>query len=153
MLVAVDGQRYTYLRRGDEVDGCLVVLENLEHLTQEAVGQKHAARLDANRGNAILGGDGLDLVQFGLVAHQRTRSLRVHRIQQTHGDVVHTCWSDAGGVQDLGTEIGKLGSLVKVELAHRLGVSHHARVVVVHTVDVGPDLNLFGTDSGTDDRS
>lgn len=56
-------------------------------------------------------------------------------------------------MQDLGTEVGKLGSLLEVELVDGLGVIYYARVVVVHTVDVGPNLYLVGGKHRADERS
>ena len=51
-------------------------------------------------------------------------------------------------MQDLGAEVGQLGGLVEVEAVHGACAFYDARVVVVHAVDVGPDLHLFGADGG-----
>lgn len=40
-------------------------------------------------------------------------------------------------MQNLCAEVSKLGSFLEVELAYSLGLLNHARVVVVHTVDIG----------------
>ena len=55
-------------------------------------------------------------------------------------------------MQDLGTEVGQLGSLFKVQLVHGLRLVHHSGIVVVHAVDVGPYLYFLGIDGGTDER-
>ena len=46
-------------------------------------------------------------------------------------------------MQDLCAKVCELRSLFKVEVAYRRCLVHHARVVVVHTVYVGPDLDFF----------
>ena len=56
-------------------------------------------------------------------------------------------------MQDLGTEIGQLCCLLKVELVYGICLVNDARVVVVHAVDVGPDLNFLSTESHADERS
>ena len=48
-------------------------------------------------------------------------------------------------MQDFRAEIGQLGCFLKVELAHRRGVFHDARVVVVHAVDIRPYLDFLGS--------
>lgn len=56
-------------------------------------------------------------------------------------------------MQNLCAEVSKLGSFFEVELTYSLGLLNHARVVVVHTVDIGPYLNLLGRQSRSDERS
>ena len=53
-------------------------------------------------------------------------------------------------MQYLSTEVGKLCRFLEVELAHGFRVLHEARVVVVHAVDVGPNLYLLGIDSSSE---
>ena len=48
----------------------------------------------------------------------------------------------------LGAEVGQLGGFVEVELTHGHGAFHDAGIVVVHAVDVGPDLYLVGLEGG-----
>ena len=47
-------------------------------------------------------------------------------------------------MQNLCTEVCKLGALLEVEVTYRRCTFHHAGVVVVHAVDIGPDLDLLG---------
>ena len=56
-------------------------------------------------------------------------------------------------MQNLCSEVSQLGSLLEVQLVNGLGAINHAWVVVVHTVDIGPNLNLIGSDSSSDERS
>lgn len=44
-------------------------------------------------------------------------------------------------------EIGKLGGFLEVQVVHGRSLFHETRVVVVHSVDVGPDLYLIGFQS------
>ena len=86
------------------------------------------------------------------IVNQRALGRRVECAEQTHGNVVqfrrlHTC-----GVQNLGTEISKLGSLLKIQAFHWTRVFNIARVIVVHTVNVGPDFNLLRADSSANER-
>ena len=40
-----------------------------------------------------------------------------------------------------------------MQICHWFGIFHHARVVVVHAVDVSPNLDFFGAYGRTDERS
>ena len=55
-------------------------------------------------------------------------------------------------MQNLGSEVCQLSSLLEVQLVNRLCAINHAWVVVVHTVDISPDLNLVSSDSSTNQR-
>ena len=55
-------------------------------------------------------------------------------------------------MQDLGTKVGQLGCLLEVQLMHGFGMVYDTRVVVVHTIDIGPYLNLLSTDGSTHER-
>ena len=54
-------------------------------------------------------------------------------------------------MKDLRTEVSKLRSLIEVEVAHWLCSFHETWVIVVHTINICPDLNLVSTDSRTYD--
>ena len=56
-------------------------------------------------------------------------------------------------MQNLCTEICQLSSLLEVELVNGLRLVDHTWVVIMHTVDVRPDLNLLGIDGSTNQRS
>ena len=47
-------------------------------------------------------------------------------------------------MQDFCTEIGQFCSFFKIELAHRGRAFHETGVIVVHAVDVGPNLDFIG---------
>ena len=55
-------------------------------------------------------------------------------------------------MQDFRTEVCEFGSFFEVEFFDRGCVFDESWVVVVHTVDVGPNLDFFGGNSGTDKR-
>ena len=56
-------------------------------------------------------------------------------------------------MEDLGAEVGQLGCLVEIEAMDGRGPVNNARVIVVHAIDVGPDLHFRGADGGPDERS
>ena len=51
----------------------------------------------------------------------------------------------------LGSKVCQLGCLLKVKVAYGLGLVNYTGIVVVHAVNIGPDLNLIGLDGGTQD--
>ena len=128
-----------------------MLLESLEHLEQEAVGKEHTARLDVDARDVVLGRYGLDGVAHADVVDECARLFGLHRVEQAYGDVVQAGRQHAGRVQDFCAEIGQLGGLLEVQLADGTGALHIARIVVVHAVDVGPDIYLVGLDGGADD--
>ena len=55
-------------------------------------------------------------------------------------------------MEDLGSEVSQLGSLFEVKLVNRLRLVNDTRVVIVHTVDIRPDLDLLSIDGSTYER-
>ncbi len=49
-------------------------------------------------------------------------------------------------------EIGQFGSFVEMEFMNRLGLLHKPGVVVMHSVDICPDFDLFGQQGATYQR-
>ena len=49
-------------------------------------------------------------------------------------------------------QISQLGSLFKMELAHGRCSLNEARIIIMHTVNVCPDLDLLRTEGGPDKR-
>ena len=111
------------------------------------MGQEHAIAFYIDRTNAVLGCHGFNT--FGAVdmGDPGATGFRLHRIFQQHSDVPFLGGQDAGGMQDLGPEIGQLGRLVKAQLLDGMGLTHHTRIVIVHAINVGPYLNLFAANS------
>ena len=105
--------------------------------------QQHARGFDLDGGDIVFSGDGLDLTVFSLVTNGCSLCIGIHCVQQTHGDASVLGGLDAGRVQDLRSKVSQLCSLLEMQLVHRLGFVNHTRVVVMHTVDIGPDLNLL----------
>lgn len=56
-------------------------------------------------------------------------------------------------MQNFGAEVSQLCSLFELQLVDGLRLVYHTRVVVVHTVDVGPDLDFLSVQCSTDERS
>ena len=52
-------------------------------------------------------------------------------------------------MQNFGSEVGQLGSFIETHVPNRVGVFHETGVVVVHAVDIGPDLYFGGSDGSS----
>ena len=56
-------------------------------------------------------------------------------------------------MQNLCTEVSQLGCFFEVQLAYRSGLVNNTRVVIVHTVDICPDLDFGSVHCCSDQRS
>ena len=121
-----------------------MVLERFKDLVQKAVGKQHASALYLYGRDAVLGCHGLYGAVRRSVEYQCAGSLRFEGVEQAHGYVVQLGRQHAGRMQNLGAEICQLGGLFKMERAHRRRALYKAGVVIVHTVDIGPNLDLLG---------
>ena len=110
--------------------------------------KQHTAGLDFDGRDIVLSGYRLDFPFLRIVGDECTRSRRVHCIEQTHGDVGVLGGLNTGGVQDFCAEVCQLGRFFKMKVTHRRSLVHNTRVVVVHTVDVRPNLD-FGSIDGS----
>lgn len=137
---------------GDHVDCGVVLLEDFEHAAQEAIGQQHVAALDFYGCDSVFGRNGLDGLRRLRIIDYGSRRLGFHGVEQSHGDICRFGRLDTCGMQNLGAEVCQLGRLLEVEFSDGTCVVDISRVVVVHTVYVGPDLNLIGTNGGADQR-
>ena len=153
MLGIVDRNGYTYFGRTNHVDRSLVTFKDFEYFTQETMSKQHTAGLDFDSCDIILCSYCLDFAFLRIVGDECTRSRGIHCIEQTHGDVSILGRLDTGRVQDFCTEVCQLGCLFKMKMAHGRGLVHNTRVVVVHTVDVRPNLDFGSIDSRTYQRS
>ena len=153
MSVVVNTHAYTYLRSSNHVDWSLVALENLEYLAQETCSEEHAATLDFDGCNIVLCCHSLDLATYDYVVDDGTVCLRIHGVLQANWNTCILGWLNTGRVENLGSEVSQLCCLLEVQLAYCLCVLYDTRVVVVHTIDIGPDLNLVSWESCTYERS
>ena len=115
--------------------------------------KQHAAGFYLDGRNVVLGSHRLNLTLLRFVGNQRTRSSGVHRIEQTDGDIGILGRLDAGRVQNLGTEVCQLGGLFEMQMTHRRSLVHNTGVVVVHAVDIRPNLDFGSVDGSTNQRS
>ena len=58
---------------------------------------------------------------------------------------------DSGRMQHLRAEIGQLGGFGERDGLHAMAAGHDGGVGGQHAVDIGPDLDLLGADTGADD--
>ena len=120
----------------------MIAFEYLKDFAEETVSEKHSAGLDLDCGDVVLGCDGLDGARVEIVVDRGSRGVRFHSIEKPYRNVGVFCRKNAGRMKDLCSEITELGGLVKVEVAHRRSAFDHARVIVVHTVNVCPNLDF-----------
>ena len=66
----------------------------------------------------------------------------VDRVFQQDGNPVVLTGLDRGRVQNFRPEIGQFGCLAETHRANGVGVVDKTRVVIMHAVDVGPNLHL-----------
>ena len=59
---------------------------------------------------------------------------------------------DASGVKDLRSEVCQLRGFLEVEATHGRRSIDDTGVVVVHAIDICPDLDLVDLEGGTDER-
>ena len=52
-------------------------------------------------------------------------------------------------MQNLGTEVSQLGSLLEMQLMNGSSLVNHSRVIIVHAVNIRPDLNLLSIEGCT----
>ena len=83
----------------------------------------------------------------------RAVTSRIARIQDVNRDILLDRRKHRRRVQDLCAKIRQLGGLIKADYFDPAGVRAKIRVSRHHPVNVGPDFNLVGTKSCTDDSS
>jgi hypothetical protein len=77
----------------------------------------------------------------------------LHGIEQPDRHLIELGGPDGSGVEDLGAEVSEFGGFFEAELFDGDGLFDDAGVVVVHAVDIGPDLADGGIDGGGDEGS
>ena len=60
-------------------------------------------------------------------------------------------WLDAGGVQNLCPEISQFGGFLEVQATHWCCGINEARIIIVHPIDIRPDLDLVNFEGSTDE--
>src|SRR5690606_6258331 len=80
-------------------------------------------------------------------------SLGVYCIENTYKHHVALCRVNTFGMQTLCTNVRQLGRLINTQVRERFRTTHHTRVIVVHAIDICPDLNLIGPQSRPDKGS
>lgn len=152
VTVGIDGHGDTHFGCCYHIDGCLVALEDLEHLAHKAVGEEHAAALDAEGDDVVLGSNGSDTVGALMPADEGAMGFGIHGVEKADGYVVDLGGQDTCGVEYLSAEISKFGSLVEGEFGHGFGVVNESGVIVVHAIDVCPYLDLVSKERSTNER-
>ena len=152
MAVVVNGHWNADLTGGNHIDRCLIALEYLEDFAEEAAGPKHTARLNLYCRDVVLGCNCLNLSTNENIIDDCSLSLRVHGVLQADRNPGIFGRLNACRMKYLSAKVSKFWSLLEVQLAHCLGLVDDTWVVVVHSVNVGPYLNLVCVDSCSDKR-
>src|ERR1700722_11383039 len=143
-----DGDGYGHFRGGDHIDGGAVFFEDLEYLPQETVSEEHATAPDIDGDNAVFGSYGLYAFGTGGFGDQGAFGPGLHGIEQPDGHLIELSGPDGSGMEDLGAEVSQLSGFFEAELFDGHGLFDDAGVVVMHTVDIGPDLADGSVDGG-----
>ena len=143
--IIVDSKSDTHFRGRHHVDACAVGSRTFQRpFVQKAVGKQHASALYLYGRDAVLGCHGL----YGAVGRVLNISVpgasgsRV--LSRRTGMLCSLAGNTQAGCRILSAEICQLGGLFKMERAHRRRALYKAGVVIVHTVDIGPNLDLLG---------
>ena len=76
------------------------------------------------------------------IANHSTWCCRIHRIEQFHRHIRIFSRQNTSWVQNFRTKICQLSRLIKVQMTHWCSILHETRVIIVHTIYIGPNLNL-----------
>ena len=153
MLAVVNSNGNPYFRSRYHINRSLVIFECFKYFPQETCCQQHTSALDLDRRNVILGSYSLDLAFFSSIRNQGTRSIRLHCIQQANRDIIDFSRQDTSRMQDLRPEISQFCRFFEMQMTNRRRSFYESRIVIVHTIDICPDLYLFCLDSRTNQRS
>ena len=140
-------------RSGNHVDARVERVEYVENLAHEPRGEQHSRRDYPYGCDAVFCGYGFNLAAFHLVVYNRAFCRRVKGVEKPYGYSCELCGKNAGGVEYLRPEICEFRSLLKVELVNGFCSLNKARVVVVHSVYVGPYLYFLRLDCRANQRS
>lgn len=62
------------------------------------------------------------------------------------------CRNDCRRMKYLGAEVSQFGGFIKSKLRNRNSLFHYPRVIIMHSIDIRPDLNLLGLDGCANER-
>mmetsp|Transcript_42944 Transcript_42944/g.115761 ORF Transcript_42944/g.115761 Transcript_42944/m.115761 type:complete len:293 (-) Transcript_42944:72-950(-) len=153
----VQGQRHRDLRRGDDVDGGLKLVEDLKDVREEAVLAQHARAPDDDHGDAGLAAHGRDGTLPAFASHQFGDDAGAwlvgeHGVAHAHRHLAQPRRHDCGWVHHLGPKHRKLRSLLIGQDPDGLRRGNEARVRGQDAADILPDLHLRGMQRCPDHR-
>ena len=149
----VDAERYTYFARGNHIDAGLVFVEDAENFAHKACGKEHSRADNFDYGDVIFGCNCFDAPFFAVIIDECAGSFRVEGVLQSHGNTSISSWLNTGWVKNFCTKVSQFCCFLKTKLTHGSCAFNKTRVVVVHPVDVCPNLNLTCANGCTDERS
>src|SRR5690554_4420378 len=74
---------------------------------------------------------------------KRTSRSWIEGIEQPYRNIVFACWKYTLGMQDFSAKIGQLRCFIKTKVSNRFSPGHYPWVIVVHSINIRPDLHLF----------
>src|SRR5215470_8814354 len=156
--VVVYRKRDAGLGGGGHVDRRVVALEHFEDAAQESGGRQAASGADGDDGDAFLGGHGLGHAArvnfvFYFCDYFCSGGFGIAGVQDPDGNVFLLGWRDRGGVQDFGSEARQFGGFVEGHHGNAAGFRAEARIGGHDAVDIGPDFDAAGVESGANDGS
>ena len=97
----------------------------------------------------------MDLTGFlhgsGLRGDARAFHIGPPGVQNQDRNILFKSGKNGRRMQHFGAEVRHFGSFGEGDAFHAAAAGHDARVGGEHAIDVGPDLDFFGVDTGGDD--
>ena len=115
--------------------------------------QQHPAGFNFDGSDIIFSSYRLDFALLRIVRDQCTRSFRIHGVEQTYRDIGVLGRLNTSGMQDFCAEVCQLRRFLKMKMTYGSRLVYNTRIIVVHTINVSPNLNFGSIDSRTDQRS
>src|SRR5580698_7890650 len=152
-LIGVDGERDADFGGGDDVDGDFMTVEGFEDGAQKSVGEEHARGGDIDDGDALFGCDRFENVFAlrGAGGDAGAFARGIARIQNIDRNIFLDGRKHGGRVQNFCAEVGEFGCFVEADDFDAAGFGADARVGSENPVDIGPDFDALGAESGAED--
>ncbi len=141
------------LGRTDQVHRQAVLLEQREHVGQEADLLPHADAFHRHQHDAIAAADRLDAQhQLGIAVDAGTRQIRALGVQNRHRHAGIAARLDRARMQHLGAGGGDFLRFVIVQPGQQPRIRHFFRVGAEHARHVGPDFHPAGAEQRAEVR-
>lgn len=132
----------------DDID--FFFCESAEKALGDAGDADHAAALELEKGDVVDGGDAFDCgaEEAAFVVDDGAGEVRLHGVFDADGDVFLHRWAHGWWVDYFGAEVGHFHRFFVSDCVECEGFFRFAWVGAHDAVDVGPDFDFFGVESG-----